>query len=117
MELKRHYSRVPFELESTLIIDQVKHDTNVIDISLKGALVNKPRDWNPDKNQQIFLEMKLADSDIVMRMQTEVAHEDDDRLGLRFIEIDVDSISHLRRLMELNLGDAALINKEVSQFH
>ena len=117
MEVKRHFSRVPFKLESTLTVGQTSFDTMVIDISLKGALITKPEEWSPDDGQDILLVMKLADSDILMQMQSEVAHEHEDKLGLRFVEIDVDSLSHLRRLLELNLGDAALINKEVTKFY
>jgi hypothetical protein len=30
--------------------------------------------------------------------------------------IDVDSISHLKRMVELNLGDASLLNRELMLF-
>lgn len=117
MQVKRNYSRVPFKVESTLTVGQTCFDIKVIDISLKGALITKPEKWNIDESQDVFMEIKLANSDIVIQMQTEVVHEHEDKLGLRFVEIDVDSLSHLRRLLELNLGDAELINKEVSKLY
>lgn len=36
-------------------------------------------------------------------------------LGLRCRNIDLDSITHLRRLLELQLGDATLLQRELGQ--
>jgi hypothetical protein len=44
-----------------------------------------------------------------------VVHEELEEVGLQCNAIDIDSISHLRRLIELNLGDDGQINKELSQ--
>jgi hypothetical protein len=38
----------------------------------------------------------------------------DGQLSLSCTEIDLDSITHLRRLLELNLGDPDLIERELS---
>jgi hypothetical protein len=64
-----------------------------------------------------LLEVKLLNPDMVMHIHAEVTHEREDALGLRFVEIDMESISHLRRLMELNTGDASLIDREVTALH
>ena len=37
-----------------------------------------------------------------------------DLVGMVCRHIDVDSISHLRRLVELNLGDEALLERELA---
>ncbi|HXK57002.1 MAG TPA: PilZ domain-containing protein, partial [Gammaproteobacteria bacterium] len=34
-------------------------------------------------------------------------------LGLRCVSIDMESIGHLRRLVELNLGDAELLHRDL----
>jgi hypothetical protein len=34
--------------------------------------------------------------------------------GLRWKHIDVDSLTHLRRLLELNLTDPGLLNRELA---
>lgn len=61
-----------------------------------------------------MLEIYLDNSATAMQMDSEVAHESEDTLGLRFVGIDLESISHLRRLLELNAGDAALIEREIT---
>jgi hypothetical protein len=47
-------------------------------------------------------------------MAGEVVHVEDGRLGLRCTEIDLESITNLRRLVELNLGDEAALHREMS---
>ena len=47
-------------------------------------------------------------------MDVWVAHEENKELGLKCKDIDVDSITHLRRLIELNLGDPDLLERELS---
>jgi hypothetical protein len=42
-----------------------------------------------------------------------VAHIEDDRVGVSCSHIDLDSAAHLRRLVELNLGDEAQLHREL----
>lgn len=111
---KRRFSRIQFECESVLEVGQQRFTTQLADISLKGALVARPDDWTVKIGASAELEMRLSGSDILLRMQVEIAHEKDDRLGIRFVSIDLESIGHLRRLMELNLGDSELIGRELT---
>ncbi|MEI8326172.1 MAG: PilZ domain-containing protein, partial [Betaproteobacteria bacterium] len=47
-------------------------------------------------------------------MKGVVAHLDGPRIGLECQHIDVDSLTNLRRLVELNLGDASLVDRELA---
>jgi hypothetical protein len=90
-----------------------RHGSRLIDISLKGALVELPSDWRPATGQRVGLEIRLLDSPITIRMDSEVAHVEGERLGLHCLSIDLESMTHLRRLMELNLGDSRLLEREL----
>lgn len=106
---------MPFGIKLIIAIDRKKFDATIIDISLKGALVTRPKGWEEQDNlHELMLEIKLAGPDTVMRINAEVAHEGKETLGLRFVGIDLESISHLRRLLELNAGDPLLIEREVA---
>lgn len=48
-------------------------------------------------------------------MDGTVVHCEDGHLGFRCDHIDLDSISHLKRLVELNLSDEALLERELSE--
>ena len=46
-------------------------------------------------------------------MQGTITHIEETHMGIRCDQIDMESISHLRRLAELNLGDAQLVEREL----
>ena len=48
-------------------------------------------------------------------MHVAVVHEKENEVGLQCNGINIDSISYLRRLVELNLGDDSQLHKELSQ--
>ena len=47
-------------------------------------------------------------------MVTLIAHYEDGVLGLHCKDIDTDSITHLRRLIELNLDNPELLERKLS---
>jgi hypothetical protein len=49
-----------------------------------------------------------------IKMQVRLTHEDNGQLGFVCQHIDLDSISHLRRLIELNLGDEEELHRELA---
>lgn len=85
----------------------------LMDISLKGALIKVPPQWQGGMGDACHLKLKLAD-DAAIVMRAMVAHVEGHRVGLRCESIDLDSITHLRRLVELNAGDAALLDRELT---
>ncbi|HEY4732786.1 MAG TPA: PilZ domain-containing protein [Gammaproteobacteria bacterium] len=111
---KRHYSRVPFDTEATLIDSSTQWQSNLIDISLKGALLERPQGWEGNIGDQCTLELPLGNNEIIIRMKVIVARIDHNHIGFHCKNIDFNSIVHLRRLMELNLGDTELVNRELS---
>lgn len=109
---RRHFSRVPFNGEATFSSAGHACDCTVLDLSLKGALIAVE---NPGTRADTHCELllKLGDEAMV-RMQGHVAHVEERRLGIACEAIDLDSITHLRRLIELNLGDPALLERELA---
>ena len=86
-----------------------------MDISLKGALVSRPAGWQGHIGDRVILEIELGkEAAPRITMEARVAHVEADCIGCECLDIDVASISHLRRLMELNLGDAALLERELA---
>jgi hypothetical protein len=111
---QRHFSRVPFDCEATIIDHNDHWPTQLLDVSLNGALVTRPQDWQPTLGDECELRLKLANSNVTITMeQAAVAHIHEDRVGFKCKIIDVDSITHLKRLVELNLGDPELVHREL----
>jgi pSer/pThr/pTyr-binding forkhead associated (FHA) protein len=110
---QRRFTRIHFDTPVTLHSDQRSWDTELVDISLHGALIKTPASLQVDMDQRYHLSVHL-DAEQVIGMEVAVAHQHDEELGLRCVDIDLDSITHLRRLVELNLGEAELVERELA---
>jgi hypothetical protein len=110
---RRRFHRIAFDATTRLIQGERSWPVRLLDLSLKGLLVERPERWDADLAQPFEARVQLAD-DAELRMEVEVAHQAGDQLGLYCHHIDVESISHLRRLVELNLGDEALLERELA---
>ena len=114
---KRRFSRVPFDAEVILAKGEEQWHSQLEDISLKGVLIATPKNWNGVSGEHFQLEVVFAESGCLINVQVMVSHIENERIGFEIIEIDIESVSHLRRLMELNLGDPELLNRELSALH
>jgi hypothetical protein len=110
---RRRFRRAAFQADVQLVDAAGALPAELVDISLKGALVNVPARWRGKAGLVARLELRLAD-DTEISMATVVSHVEGSRVGLRCIDIDLDSITHLRRLVELNAGDPALLDRELA---
>jgi len=119
MENRRTFTRILFSLNATLTIDQEKQPVSLHDISISGALIKCSNEAPPKKKQTGWLHFSLNDEDSTVAMQVSVVHtkrnEQNTEIGLDCHAIDLDSISILRRLIELNLGDSNQLDKELSE--
>ncbi len=112
---KRRFSRIPFDSDIHLVSAEGSWHCKLLDISLKGMLVTVPADWQTKVGSHYLAEMLLENHDATIRMEISVMHIEDQHAGFRCEHIDLDSISHLRRLVELNLGDSDLLDRELSE--
>lgn len=113
---RRRFSRIPFDAIAHINSEDGDQYLNchVIDVSLKGLLIEKPGQWQAQLHQTCQVDLVLEQGQIVIEMQALVAHIDETHIGLECREIDLDSITHLKRLVELNLGDEGLLHRELS---
>jgi hypothetical protein len=111
---KRLFTRIPFETGAVLSTFPGRHECKLVDISLKGALIERIAPWSIQTGAPCSLHIKLAGEAASIHMAGEVVHVEAGRLGLRCTEIDLESITTLRRLVELNLGDETASQREIS---
>lgn len=109
---QRLFNRIPFHVTARLQSGEHRWEGQLVDISLHGALVRTSETIHTD-NGQLLLTVQLEGGPSIC-MDVEIAHREKDETGLRCKDIDVDSITHLRRLLELNLGDPELVQRELS---
>ena len=110
---RRQFKRLPFATKVQLFSGTSAWMCEIIDISLKGVLFNKPNDWNGKLNDVYRISISLSNSPTIS-MNIIVAHLDQNNIGAKWNKIDVDSFSRLKRLLELNTIERNRIIKEIS---
>ena len=114
MENRRQFTRILFSIKAELTVEENSYPVSIQDISLNGALVTSPEPTEQLKHKLGVLSFEFDEDDKV-EMHIAVVHCQKNEMGLRVNAIDIDSISILRRMVELNLGDEVQLNKELSQ--
>ncbi|HEC29853.1 MAG TPA: PilZ domain-containing protein [Gammaproteobacteria bacterium] len=109
----RIFSRIIFDAQATIVGQEQEWDTELLDISLKGALVKKPESWDAPVNSRFSLRISLSE-DATIEMETTVVHVENGHIGFHCDHINLESITHLRRIVELNTGNEDLLNRELS---
>lgn len=113
---RRRFSRIPFQANAHIKADKGELHLNcdVVDISLKGILITIPDGWRGEIYDKFNIDLLLQNAQLIIKMESSVAHIDDTSIGFLCEHIDLDSISHLKRLVELNLGNEELLHRELS---
>ncbi len=112
-ENRRNFHRIFFDADASITSGEESYTSRLIDLSLNGALVRAPTNWQPETGDDVRLTLKLGADGIDIVMETSVTHTEVDTVGLKMVNIDMDSISHLRRLVELNLGDSEMLHRDL----
>lgn len=110
---RRQFTRIPFNTAASLFLANGEHPVEVVDLSLKGALIRPQDDLYVTVGSNGILKIRLEGVAFTIRMEVAVVHHQGSCYGLACREIDLDSITHLRRLVALNLGDEALLEREI----
>ena len=87
---------------------------NLLDISLKGMLVEPPENLDINLNNPCGMALFLGE-DISIHARVNITHTTDGNWGLKWLQIDVNSLQHLRRLIELNASNPAMLTRELSE--
>jgi len=109
---RRRFRRIAFDARTELGQNGRVWTVQLVDLSLKGLLVQKPQPWLGNGAEPFDVDIHL-DANTEVKMQVRLTHDDHGQLGFACEHIDLDSISHLRRLIELNLGDQAELEREL----
>ena len=116
---KRKFKRIHF-VDSVLVTSEnldgseiTSWQTQCLDISMRGILLERPKDMPAAAGSPYEVELMLAE-DVVIIMPCTVVHAEGDHLGMRIEMMSIDSLTNLRRLLELNLADSEEIERELN---
>ncbi|MBM4053485.1 MAG: PilZ domain-containing protein [Planctomycetes bacterium] len=116
MESKRHFSRIHFEAHTQLKHHNTTYRGELLDISLKGALLQFKENIPVKLGDECELKIHLPSSNINLVFESKLVHIHQDHFGFKFISEDIDTITHLRRMIELNVGNHEKITDELSHW-
>jgi len=114
---RRQFWRAHFRAEASLKQGDQTLPCRLDDISLKGALLEMPA-ADPvasalTKRGKAQLLLELA-SGTTIAMQVTIVHVEGRQIGVRCEAIDIDSLTHLRRMIELNAGDTSVFERDLA---
>lgn len=109
---RRRFKRIAFDARTELSQGESTWPVKLIDLSLKGLLIERPEHWPGNPQQDFLVDIHLSEeADITMNVQ--LVHDDHGQLGFVCRHISLESIARLRRLIELNLGDQQELEREL----
>ena len=111
---RRRFSRITFQRPALFTIGGTSSTVTVVDVSLKGALLEVPAGLVAPQGTRCTLLVHLDEGEAAIHLDGQVAHHRGTRLGMRCTSVDLESVRHLRRVVELNVGDDELLHRELA---
>lgn len=117
---RRSFHRFPFEGQGLVGVGNVHRvQCRVIDISINGALLEleEPVEFGPGSCGDLWLILRghIRSSRIDLEFSIEVVWQNARVLGCRFIRVDPDTFEQLKIFVADNLGDPALLDRELTR--
>lgn len=110
---RRRYTRISLHVQAAFMAQGRHWACQVIDLSLNGALVSRPRGWAGELAERCTLTFQPDDGPAI-QMAAILRHQDADFLGWQCTGIDLESMQELRRLIELNLGEPSFLRRDLA---
>lgn len=108
----RHFHRIAHDAPAFISQGDSTLPGRALDLSLKGCMVEIDAPATPVVGSEFMIEIQLSD-EVRIGMTAILIHQEERRMGFRCEHIDIDSVSTLRRLVELNLGDPDLLDRDL----
>ena len=116
MAERRAFTRIGFNGPAWLVTpDGHQQPAALQDISLHGALLSVTEPWQAVAGTPLQLRLSLDGHAQVIIMHARQRYHKNGSIGIECEQLDIDSASQLRRLVELNLGDEALLRHQFEE--
>ncbi|MEZ8722527.1 PilZ domain-containing protein [Vibrio pomeroyi] len=110
---RRQFSRVIYQVPTEISQGQVNVSGSVQDLSLHGLLIQCEEWQQLSHDVPVHVSFTLTNSDINIQLEATIVSTINTSMRLRIEHLDIDSISYLKRLVELNVGDDELLYREI----
>ena len=109
---RRRFKRIAFDAKTELSQGEFIWPVKLIDLSLKGLLIEKPEPWQGSPDRHFLVDIHLTE-DVEIKMDVMLTHDDRGQLGFVCKHISLESIERLRRVIKFNLGDPEELEREL----
>lgn len=110
---RRRHTRVNFRADARLFSDGVSRPCELLNVSVKGALLTRPSGWSGDAGDRCLLEITL-EGGAPVEMEINIVRVESDKLAVDWDMFDVAGFVQLRDMLERQLGDPALVAEEMA---
>ena len=110
---RRRFTRINFDAATEVKHGDDSWKATLVDISFNGMLLTTETAIDLETGASVDLTVHLLGDDVTINTPAVLAHKDNDQYGFSIENLDLDSLTQIRRLVELNLGDEALLEREL----
>ncbi|MEZ8825155.1 PilZ domain-containing protein [Vibrio amylolyticus] len=111
---KRRFSRVIYRAPAEISQGKLSVASTIQDLSLHGLLLSaEPNCSELNLDVMADIQFSLPESDIIIEMAVNIIGIENNIVRASIDHIDIDSIGHLKRLIELNVGDDSLLHRDI----
>ncbi len=109
----RYFSRIKFPAQAHIPLNETIHTLEVLDISLRGVLLHSGIPITLTVGSGCVLRIYLPATNITLTFTAELVHLHEKNLGFKFVDADIDTMTHLRNLLGYNIGNPDQITHEL----
>ncbi|WP_100752425.1 PilZ domain-containing protein [Vibrio salilacus] len=110
---RRRFSRIVYQAKAVLTQGSTEVNALVCDLSLHGVLATSEQFGLLDTDKQVNVTFSLPGSEISLQLVANIVGLHNNVIRLSIDHIDIESIGHLKRLIELNVGDDELLHRDI----
>ncbi|MGH1462278.1 MAG: PilZ domain-containing protein [Neptuniibacter sp.] len=110
---RRRFTRITFDASTEVKQDDNVWQTTLIDISFNGMLLHSETPIPLELGAIAEITVHLLGNDVTINTPATLAHMQGSQYGFSIENLDLDSLTQIRRLVELNLGDEQLLEREL----
>ncbi|APX07230.1 PilZ domain-containing protein [Vibrio campbellii] len=113
MTERRRFSRIIYQVPALIEQGNLAMQATIQDLSLHGLLL-KVEDAKPlDSLLPVEVGFSFIQSEQMMQLSAGIVSIAGNEIRLKISNIDIESISQLKRFIELNVGNNELLNREL----
>ncbi|WP_061034994.1 MULTISPECIES: PilZ domain-containing protein [Vibrio] len=113
MTERRRFSRIIYQVSALVEQSDLALQATIQDLSLHGLLLRAENANSLESSLPVEVAFSFVQSEQVMQLTADIIAVASNEIRLKIINIDIDSISQLKRFIELNVGNNELLNREL----